>query len=498
MAQTKALPLYGAICIALLSSGPVHAQAIGIFEGETDIGTLVHPGSSEHDAAAGAYRVSSSGENMWAAKDDFHYVWKKVSGDVTLSADISILGTGGNAHRKGVLMIRQSLDTDSAYVDAALHGDGLASMQSRGAKGGLTYEVQSNVASPKRLRITKRGDYFYVWVSADGTNLQFSGGSMNVRMTEPFYVGIGVCGHDKNNIEKVAFSKVELTASAPNPAAKRTLYSTLETTPIPGDRRVAHVTAGRIEAPVWTRDGATLLFTRNGRLEKAPLAGGASQAMNIESVKRIGRHHGISPDGSRVAFTEEPKAGRTEVYVVPVEGGKPHRITKQSPSVFHGWSSDGKTLLIVGERKGKRGIYSIVLDDGKETLVAALSGNDGSPEFSPDGKHIYFNSDRSGTMQVWRMLADGTAPEQVTDDEFSNWYPHISPDGRRMAVLTCEKDAKSPPADREIAIRVIQLAEKRVQSTLPVFGGQGAMESYSWTTDGRRLAFVTYQSVPQD
>ncbi len=46
-------------------------------------------------------------------------------------------------------MIRQSLDADSAYVDVALHGDGLTSLQFREAKGAATHEVQANVSAPE-------------------------------------------------------------------------------------------------------------------------------------------------------------------------------------------------------------------------------------------------------------------------------------------------------------------------------------------------------------
>ena len=132
---------------------------------------------------------------MWAATDSFHFVWKKVEGDVSLSADLAFLGQGGDPHRKGVLMVRQSFDTDSAYADAALHGDGLTSLQARDEKGARTYEVQSNVKSPARLRIEKRGDYFYMSVARVGEPLRFSGGSMRVPMkaaagTSTFLVGM--------------------------------------------------------------------------------------------------------------------------------------------------------------------------------------------------------------------------------------------------------------------------------------------------------------------
>ena len=98
---------------------------------------------------------------MWFGQDDFHYLWKKVSGDVSLTADISFIGTTGNNHRKAVLMIRQSLDGNAKSVDVARHGDGLTSLQYRDAAGADTHEVQSNVTAPTTIRIEKRGDYFY-------------------------------------------------------------------------------------------------------------------------------------------------------------------------------------------------------------------------------------------------------------------------------------------------------------------------------------------------
>ena len=108
------------------------------------------------------YTISGSGENMWLAADAFQFVWKKISGDVTLTADISFLTKTGNEHKKAVLMLRQSLDADSVYADVALHASGLTSLQFRDEKGAITHEIQSNLSAPKRLRIAKRGDYVYM------------------------------------------------------------------------------------------------------------------------------------------------------------------------------------------------------------------------------------------------------------------------------------------------------------------------------------------------
>ena len=158
-----------------LNAAPL-AAPLGIFEDHSDVGTVLHNGSVEYDASKRAYTIAGSGENMWFAADAFQFVWKKVSGDVTLTADISFIGSGAEAHRKAVLMIRQSLDADSPYADVARHGDGLTSLQARDEKGANTAEVQSAMKAPARVRIAKRGDYFYIWVASEGEELQFSGG----------------------------------------------------------------------------------------------------------------------------------------------------------------------------------------------------------------------------------------------------------------------------------------------------------------------------------
>jgi hypothetical protein len=127
-ARVFAVPL---ILGCLLSGAVVRGQEapLGLFEGHGDVGAVGVPGSVAYDAGPKSYLVTGGGENMWFAEDALHFVWKRVSGDVSLAADIRWLGTGGNAHRKACLLIRQSLDPKSAYADAVIHGDGLTSLQ---------------------------------------------------------------------------------------------------------------------------------------------------------------------------------------------------------------------------------------------------------------------------------------------------------------------------------------------------------------------------------
>src|ERR1700686_2035821 len=156
-----------------LSSSNLWASAAptGVFESHADVGSVLHPGTLEYDPARGTYTVGGSGENMWSTADAFHFIWKKVNGDVTVAADISFLGKTGNEHRKAVLMVRQSLDADSAYADVALHGNGMTALQYRDEKGAATREIQTqetqpNIAGPQRIRMENRGNFVYPFLGA--------------------------------------------------------------------------------------------------------------------------------------------------------------------------------------------------------------------------------------------------------------------------------------------------------------------------------------------
>src|SRR5208282_5519726 len=174
------------VCSLVFPGGQSRASAsdapIGLFEGDADVGAVLHAGTVQYDAASGTYTVSGSGENMWSGSGAFHMVWKRVTGDVRLTADVSFLGKRGNEHRKAVLMIRQSLDADSTYAGVALHGDGATSLQFRDEKGGATHEIQANARGPKRLSIEKRANFVYVALGDDQKALRFSGASIRAQV----------------------------------------------------------------------------------------------------------------------------------------------------------------------------------------------------------------------------------------------------------------------------------------------------------------------------
>jgi TolB protein len=479
-------------------SGAAATVPVGIFESHGDVGTVLHPGTAEYEAAKRSYTIAGSGENMWSASDAFQFAWRKMSGDVTLTADISFLGKGVNEHRKAVLMIRQSLDADSPYADTALHGNGLTSLQYREEKGAATHEIQANISAPKRVRIEKRDAYFSIWLADASGEFRPAGGSTRIVLKEPFYVGIGVCSRDKDVVEKAVFSNVELKGA--EPAIGSTLYSTLEIITVAStDRRAIYVAPERFEAPNWMPDGKTLLFNRNGRIEKIPITGGIPQVLNTGFATRCNNDHGISPDGTQLVISDNSQEEhQSRVYIVPIGGGAPRRITQKAPSYWHGWSPDGKTLAFVGERNGDFDIYAIPAAGGDEKQLTTAKGLDDGPEYSPDGKYIYFNSERTGHMQIWRMLADGSEQEQITFGEENDWFPHLSPDGQQIVFVTFDPSVKGHPENKDVMLRMMTLKDKKITVLAKLFGGQGTMNVPSWSPDGKQFAFVSYQLVPKE
>lgn len=469
---------------------------IGIFSNEGDVGAVAMPGSARFDADKHEYLITGGGENMWMTNDEFHFVWRKVSGDFSLAADIEFPKAGGNAHRKACLMIRQSLDADSAYVDVADHGIGLTSLQFRDAPGETTHEIQLNVSAPERVLIEKRGDFISASFAAAGEKLHPSGAMYKLEFKAPFYVGLAVCAHDNKTTEQGRFSNVQLR-QLPIWQGEPDIQCTLETVPIAsGDRRIVYHTTNHIEAPNWSRDGTYFLFNSSGRINKLPVTGGTPEVLDTGSAVNCNNDHGISPDGTQLAVSDGTQADKlSRVYVLPIGGGAARQITPLGPSYWHGWSPDGKTLAYCAQRNGEFDVYTVPVSGGKEKRLTTAPGLDDGPDYSPDGKYIYFNSERTGLMQIWRMKPDGSDQEQVTSDDCNNWFAHPSPDGKWIVFLTYDKSVKGHPANQDVMLRLMSLSDQRIQVLAKLYGGQGTMNVPSWSPDSKSVAFVSYQLV---
>jgi Tol biopolymer transport system component len=267
------------------------------------------------------------------------------------------------------------------------------------------------------------------------------------------------------------------------------------------DRRVIYTKRAHFEAPNWSPDGKYFVFNEGGRLYRLPVTGGDPQLIDTGLATRCNNDHGISPDGRQLVISDQSQeARRSLIYVLPIEGGTPRRVTQLAPSYWHGWSPDGKTLAYCAERNGDYNIYTIPVAGGEERQLTTAKGLDDGPDYSHDGKYIYFNSERTGSMQIWRMKTDGSEQAQITQDEYNNWFAHPSPDGRWLVFLTYEKGVQGHPANKDVMLRLMPIASGgsgQVQVLAKLFGGQGTINVPSWSPDSRNVAFVSYRLIEQ-
>jgi hypothetical protein len=187
-------------------------------------------GSASYDAATKRYTINSAGYNVWYTRDEFHFLWTKMSGDISLAADITFPDPNGYGDRKAVLMIRQDLDDNSKEVFAALHGAGMIQLAQRPDKGARVKDIEYRIGgrgrpggeSPdslvtvaaRRIGIEKRGDSFSLFVSLEGEPMHQFGPPISLRIDGPFYVGIGFCSHLPDKSDTAVFSSVVLKNSA--------------------------------------------------------------------------------------------------------------------------------------------------------------------------------------------------------------------------------------------------------------------------------------------
>ena len=213
---------------------------------------MKHKGSVAYDAARGEYRVGGGGANIWGTQDAFSFVYKPLSGDLSLTADVGFGETAGHAHRKGGWMVRQGLDADAPYADAVVHADGLISLQYRLVKGGPTQEIKSPLKAPATVRLDRTGDVFSLYVSRDGKRFQ-PVGALSVPLADPVQVGLAAGSHDAEAMATVVFSRVGLDNPGAVAAEQRVVEARLEVISIEtGERESVYTVKGHFEAPNWT------------------------------------------------------------------------------------------------------------------------------------------------------------------------------------------------------------------------------------------------------
>ena len=251
-------------------------------------------------------------------------------GDFILRTRGRLIGEGVDPHRKIGWMIRSTLDTDSPYVDVAVHGDGLTSMQFRRSKGADTEQVESMLRSPDVIQLARQGDKYVMSVARSGEPLS-SEELIGVELGDEVYVGLFVCAHNSEVIEKAVFENVRIIAPAEPDFRPYRDYigSHLEVVDLAsGSRKIVHTTEDSLQAPNWAPDDTALIFNRNGLLYRFDLNSSEVQQIDSGFATENNNDHVISFDGSRLGISHHTGDERTSVvYTMPIGRGVPKAVT---------------------------------------------------------------------------------------------------------------------------------------------------------------------------
>ena len=175
----------------------------------------------------------------------------------------------------------------------------------------------------------------------------------------------------------------------------------------------------------------TVVFTAEGDLWSVAATGGSARRLTTHHSLELGKS--ISPDGKWIAFNAAYE-GPTEVYVMPLEGGAPRRITFEGH--FHrvlGWKSNTQVLTTTSRYSGlSRNMQLVEIDINTlgARLLPLAQASDGV--WNDDGTSLFFTRFekqssytkryKGGTAQnLWRWDGGGKEAVPLTAD-----YPGTS------------------------------------------------------------------------
>lgn len=483
-------------CLLLLVNHSRAQNKTGVFDKNTDVGAVVHKGSMQYNPATQQYTLAGSGINIWGTHDEFHFAWRKLKGNFILQTRAAFLGKGVDPHRKIGWMVRSTLDTSSPMAIATVHGDGLTSLQYRKEQGGPVSQDTSKERGPDMIQLERKGNQFIMSVAKFGMPYSLTKAE-NIDLGDEVFVGLFICSHNKDVLEKAIFDNVRIVKPAKENFIPYREYigSSIEIMDVfNGSRKVIYTDTGSLQAPNWTLDNKALIYNTNkGLMYRFDLKSLRPTIINTGNVKSNNNDHVISFDGKMLGLSSRVPEFNSIVYTVPIKGGVPKRITPTGPSYLHGFSPDGKYLVFTGGRNNNYDIYKIPAKGGEEIRLTTDAALDDGPEYSPDGKYIYFNSARTGRMQLWRMKPDGSSQEQLTFDDYNNWFPHISPDGKWIVYLSFLNDID--PADhpfyKHVYLRLMPANGGASKVIAYLYGGQGSINTPSWSPDSKKIAFIS-------
>jgi hypothetical protein len=212
-------PGYARVLVPQFYQAGYHDQVYKILKTYPD----TESGSSSYDRTKDTYTVTGIGVDIWETIDDFHFTYKILHGDGSITARIDSIEDVDEWTKAG-LMVRNSLDATSENIMMLVTPSGRVALQHRLANANRTYSIrkpEGTVQLPHWIRLMRKGNRFVGEHSSDSVNWQrvFPSRdpnlplSIEVPMNETVYVGLAVTSHNPSRTAEAHISNVTIMGS---------------------------------------------------------------------------------------------------------------------------------------------------------------------------------------------------------------------------------------------------------------------------------------------
>jgi hypothetical protein len=161
--------------------------------------------------------LTGDGTDIWNNSDDFTFAYKTLTGDGSIVARVTDVGTGTNTWAKGGVMIRSSLNGGAMFADTVITGSAGngGSFQQRTATNGAcgNADMATAIKPPYWVKVDRKGSTFTGYVSADGKTWTPQGAAQAINMIDPVYIGICVTAHQAGEQRTMTFDNITTTGT---------------------------------------------------------------------------------------------------------------------------------------------------------------------------------------------------------------------------------------------------------------------------------------------
>jgi len=208
------------------------------------------PGAGSQYIVGANWSVRAGGSDIWGVADAFRLLSQPLAADGTLSARVDSQTVSSDWTKAGV-MLRSTNDAGSPYFAALVTPSHGIAVQWRSTLGGQSSQVVTTGVAPAWLQVSRAGNTFTAYISADGTTwTPIPGASVSLAITGSMLAGVAVTSHNGGTMTTATFDTVTLTNTAtPPPGACPSSWSCVDI----GNTGVAG--AQSLTSGTWTVQG---------------------------------------------------------------------------------------------------------------------------------------------------------------------------------------------------------------------------------------------------